>query len=45
MSRGRDRKYLGPPGFATCVLALAKPPSMSRGRVHDMREEKVVLNT
>jgi hypothetical protein len=27
------------------VLALAKPPSMSRGRVYDMREEKVMLNT
>jgi hypothetical protein len=27
------------------MLALAKPPSMSRGRVYDMREEKVMLNT
>jgi hypothetical protein len=36
---------LGPPGFATHVLALAKPPSMLRGRVYDMREEKVVLDT
>jgi hypothetical protein len=27
------------------VLALAKSPSMSRGRVYDMREEKVMLNT
>jgi hypothetical protein len=32
-------------GFATHVLAFAKPPSMSRGRVCDMREDKVVLNT
>jgi hypothetical protein len=45
MSRGRNRKNLGPPGFATCVLALAKPLSMSRGRVYVMREERVVLNT
>jgi hypothetical protein len=45
MSRGRSRKYLAHPGFATCILALAKPPSMSRERVHDMREEKVVINT
>jgi hypothetical protein len=27
----------------TRVLALAKPPSMSRGRVCDMREDKVGL--
>jgi hypothetical protein len=27
------------------MLALAKPPRMSRGRVYDMREEKVMLNT
>jgi hypothetical protein len=26
-------------------LALAKPPSVLRGRVDDMREEKVRLNT
>jgi hypothetical protein len=45
VSRGRNRKDLRPPGFATRVLASAKPPSMSRGRVYDMREEKVVLNT
>jgi hypothetical protein len=32
-------------GFTTLVLALAKPPSMSRGRVYDMREEKVGLGT
>jgi hypothetical protein len=32
-------------GFTTLVLALAKPPSMSRGRVYDMREEKVGLDT
>jgi hypothetical protein len=44
MSRGRNRKNLGPPSFATRVMALAKLPSMSRGRVYDMREEKVVLN-
>jgi hypothetical protein len=36
---------LGPPGFATHVLALAKPMSMLMGRVYDMREEKVMLNT
>jgi hypothetical protein len=29
----------------THVLALAKPPSVSRGSVDDMREEKVELGT
>jgi hypothetical protein len=42
---GGNKKDLRPLGFATRVLALTKPPSMSRGRVYDMREEKVVLNT
>jgi hypothetical protein len=32
MSRGRTRKDSEPPGFATHMLALAKPLSMSRGR-------------
>jgi hypothetical protein len=32
MSRGRTRKDSEPSGFATDMLALAKPPSMSRGR-------------
>jgi hypothetical protein len=45
MSRGRNKEDLRPPGFATHVLALAKPPSMSRGRVYYMREEKVVLDS
>jgi hypothetical protein len=45
MSRGRNKKHSEPPGFATHVLALAKPPSMSRGRVYYMREEKVVLDS
>jgi hypothetical protein len=27
------------------MLALAKPPSMLRGRVDDMREDKVGLGT
>jgi hypothetical protein len=31
MSRGRDGEELAPPGHATQMLALAKPPSMSRG--------------
>jgi hypothetical protein len=44
MSRGRNKKDLEPPGFATHVLALAKPPSMSRG-VYCRREEKVVLDS
>jgi hypothetical protein len=44
VSRGRNKKDSEPPGFATHVLALAKPPSMSRGRVYDMREQKVELN-
>jgi hypothetical protein len=38
-------EILRPSGFGTHVLALAKPPSMSRGRVCDTREEKVGLNT
>jgi hypothetical protein len=45
MSRGRNKKDSEPPGFATHVLALAKPPSMSRGRVYGMREEKVALDS
>jgi hypothetical protein len=45
MSRGRSRRNLQPSGFTTHVLALAKPPSMLRGRVYDMREEKVGLET
>jgi hypothetical protein len=32
MSRGRTRKDSGPPCFATHMLALAKPLSMSMGR-------------
>jgi hypothetical protein len=42
---GEKKKDLGPSGFATHILALAKPPSMSRGRVYCMREEKVVLDS
>jgi hypothetical protein len=45
MSRGRNKKDSKPLGFATHMLALAKPPSMSRGRVYCMREEKVVLDS
>jgi hypothetical protein len=45
MSRGRNKKDLEPPGFATHVLALAKALSMSRGRIYCMREEKVVLDS
>jgi hypothetical protein len=45
MSRGRKRKDSEPPGFATHMLALAKPPSMSRGRVYCVREEEVVLES
>jgi hypothetical protein len=44
MSRGRNRRILTP-GLTTHVLALAKSPSMSRGRVDDMRGDKVVLKT
>jgi hypothetical protein len=32
-----------PLGFSTLVLVLAKPSSMSRGSVYDMKEEKVEL--
>jgi hypothetical protein len=45
MSTERKKKDSEPPGFATHMLALAKPPSMSRGRVYCMREEKVVLDS
>jgi hypothetical protein len=45
MSRGRNKSDSKPPGFATHVLALAKPLSMSRGRVYCMREEEVVLDS
>jgi hypothetical protein len=45
MSRGRNKKDSEPPGFATHVLALAKPLSMLMGRVYYMREEKVVLDS
>jgi hypothetical protein len=38
---GEEQKKLDPQVFTTHVLALAKPPSMSRGRVDDMSEEKV----
>jgi hypothetical protein len=38
-----SRKNWNPRVFTTHVLALAKPPSMSRGRVDDMREEKARL--
>jgi hypothetical protein len=41
MSRGRNKEDLEPPGLATQMLALAKPPSMSRG----MRKEEVVLDS
>jgi hypothetical protein len=45
MLKGGNKKDSEPPGFATHMLALAKPPSMSRGRVYCMREEKVVLDS
>jgi hypothetical protein len=44
MSRGRNKRVSGPPGFATHMLALAKPLSMSRG-VYCMRKEEVVLDS
>jgi hypothetical protein len=31
ISRGRNKEDLDPPDLATQMLALAKPPSMSRG--------------
>jgi hypothetical protein len=33
MLRGKNKKGSEPPGFATHMLALAKPPSVSRGRI------------
>jgi hypothetical protein len=44
MSRGTNKEDLGPLGLATQMLALAKPPSMSRG-VYGMRKEEVVLDS
>jgi hypothetical protein len=32
-------------GLSTPALAFAKPPSMSRGRVHDMEEKRIELET
>jgi hypothetical protein len=45
MSRGRNRKHWNPRVFTTHVLALAKPLSVSRGRVDDVREEEAGLST
>jgi hypothetical protein len=46
MLRGRDKEELEPPGLATQMLALAKPPSMLRGGgVYSMRKEEVVLDS
>jgi hypothetical protein len=44
---GKGQGRFGPPaGRATQILALAKPPSMSRGRgVCCMRKEEVVLDS
>jgi hypothetical protein len=44
MSRGRNKRDSEPPGHATQSLALAKPPSMSRG-VYYMRKEEVLLDS
>jgi hypothetical protein len=45
MSRVRDKEDLEPPGLATQMLDLAKPPSMSRGGVYSMRKKEVVLDS
>jgi hypothetical protein len=42
---GEEKEDLELPGFATHMLALAKPLSMSTGRVYCVREEKVVLDS
>jgi hypothetical protein len=43
---GKEQDRFGPPSRATQMLALAKPPSMSRGRgVYCMRKEEVVLHS
>jgi hypothetical protein len=41
----KNMEDLEPLGLATPMLALAKPPSMSRGGVYSMRKEEVVLNS
>jgi hypothetical protein len=45
ISRGRNKDDLEPPGLATQMLALSKPPSMSRGGVYSIRKEEVVLDS
>jgi hypothetical protein len=45
MSRGRNKDDLEPPGLATQMLALAKPPSMLRRGGYSMRKEEVVLDS
>jgi hypothetical protein len=45
MSRGTNKRDSEPLGFATHVLDLAKPLSMSKGRVYCMRGEEVVLDS
>jgi hypothetical protein len=42
---GGEEQKLQPSGLSTLVLAFAKPPSMSRGRVHDMKEKRIELKT
>jgi hypothetical protein len=44
MSRGRSRRILTPKSYDPCI-GFSQAPSVSRGRVDDMREEKVGLNT
>jgi hypothetical protein len=41
LSQAPEHVEGGSSGLMTHILALAKPPSMLRGRVDGMREEKV----
>jgi hypothetical protein len=43
MSRGRSRRILTPRSYDPCI-GLSQAPERTRGRVGDMREEKVELN-
>jgi hypothetical protein len=41
----REEQKTSPSSLSTPVLAFSKPPSMSRGRVHDIEEKTIELKT
>jgi hypothetical protein len=42
---GEEKERLGTPGFCNPCVGFSQAPSVSRGRVYYMREEKVVLDS